>query len=209
MPDGTDRRPGRVTANLRAEWLAALHGLELDDVRLLAAHGLNLPLLVDLGFDAYALMVGAMPMRVEGRRWSPDPTGHRGFVTPVRGRIHARDLLADEIAICGPLIDLVAWHPETAQAWATRRGDAEWLGGWDPGFAYDRTAPVRVWRAPFAWLCGWMDGVVPLTTERWTLYRLLVEMPAILAEDEDHARRLQQALERPFPVPPVRWRRAR
>jgi hypothetical protein len=106
---------GMKTAVLQAEWHAALAGLELEDARLLARHGLNVPALVDIGSDEYAVMVGALPMVVEGQRWWPDPCGHRGFVTPVRGRGDARDLLADEIVINGPLIDLVAWHPEAPQ----------------------------------------------------------------------------------------------
>jgi hypothetical protein len=191
------------TAALQAEWLAALRGLELDDARLLARHGLNLPLLVDLGFHAYAVMVGALPMRVEARRWWPDPAGHRGFVTPVRTRGDAYDLLADEIVISGPLIDLCAWHPETPRNWATRAGIAEWLGAWDPGLAAERTDPVRVWRAPFRWLRGWMTGIVPLTTERAELYRLLAGMPKIRAEDKAHKAQLERALERPYPAPRI------
>jgi hypothetical protein len=193
------------TAPLQAEWLAALRCLELDDARLLVRYGLNLPLLVDLGFDAYTLMVGAAPMRVEGRRWWPDPEGRRGFVTPVRARRDARDLLADEIVISGPLVDLVAWHPETPQQWATRAGIAERLGAWDPGIAYDRNEPIRVWRAPFAWLKAWMSGVVPLTTDLAELHRLLVDMPAIRAEDPVHGQQLKQALSRPYPLPVVSW----
>jgi hypothetical protein len=196
------------TAALQAEWLAALRGLELDDARLLARHGLNLPLLVEFGFDAYALMVGALPMRIEGRRWWPDPAGQRGFVAPVRTRGDARDLLADEIVIDGPLVDLVAWHPETPDQWATRTGAASWLGAWDPGIAAERQEPVRVWRAPFAWLRGWMEGVVPLTTERAELYRLLADMPAIVAEDEAHKVALRRALQRPYPLPRVYCRKA-
>jgi hypothetical protein len=190
-------------ATLQAEWRAALNGLELDDARLLAQHGLNLPLLVDLGLYAYTVMVGMLPMRVEGRRWQPDPAGRRGFVTPVRTRGDARDLLADEIVISGPLIDLVAWHPETPQSWATRTGIAEWLGAWDPGIAHNRSDPVRVHRAPFAWLRAWLTGIVPLTTNRAELYRLLIDMPAIRAEDEAHKAQLDRALERPYPVPRV------
>jgi hypothetical protein len=195
---------------LEAEWRAALAGLELDDVQLLASFGLNLPLLVDF-FEAYARMVGALAMRIEGRRWWPDPDGERGFVTPVRGRgdrCDARDLLADEIVISGPLIDLVAWHPEAPRRWATRAGIAQWLGAWDPGIAHERQESVCVWRGPLAWLCGWMDGIVPLTANRFALHQLLSDMPAIAAEDAGHARQLRQALEQPFPVPPVHWRKA-
>jgi hypothetical protein len=193
--------------SLQAEWLRATRGLELDDARLLARHGLDLPLMVDLGFDAYALMVGVLPMRVTRRRWLLDPTGSRGFVTPVRGHgdSDARDLLADETVVHGPLIDLVAWHPETPQQWATRAGVAEWLGAWDPGIAHERTEPVRLWRAPFAWLKGWMDGVVPLTADPAVLYRLLVDLPAIRAEDAAHGKQLQQALRRPCQLPDVSW----
>src|SRR5215472_9715006 len=59
-----------------------------------------------------------------------------------------------------------ATTPATPQAWATRTGAAEWLGAWDPGLAAERQEPVRVWRSPFAWLRGWMDGVVPLVADR-------------------------------------------
>jgi hypothetical protein len=103
VPDGGVERLGLARGHgrrwLDGEWLAALRGFELDDARLLARHGLNLPLLVEFGFDdAYALMVDALPMRIEGRRWEPDPTGRRGFVTPVRTRGNACDLLADDIS---------------------------------------------------------------------------------------------------------------
>jgi hypothetical protein len=198
------------TASLQVEWLRALRGLDLDDARLLARQGLNLPLMVDLGFDAYSVMVGVLPMRVSGCRWQLDPTGIRGFVTPVRGHgdCNACDLLADETVVHGPLIDLVAWHPETPQQWATRAGVAEWLGAWDPGIAHERREPVRVWRAPFAWLKGWMDGVVPLTADPAGLYRLLADLPAIRAEDVAHGKQLQQALRRPYPVPVVDWPRS-
>jgi hypothetical protein len=203
MPDGGADRLGRSW--LEGEWRTALGGLALDDARLLARHGLNLPLLVDLGFDAYTLMVGATHMRVEGHRWWPDPDGHRGFVTPVRTRGAAYDVLADETIICGPLVDLVAWHPETPGQWATRAAIAAWLGAWDPGLAAEREEPVRVWRDPFRWLGGWMEGVVPLTDDHAELHRLLVDMPAIRADDAAHARHLQLALERPpYPIPPVK-----
>jgi hypothetical protein len=200
------------TASLRAEWLAALRGLRIEDAQLLARHGLNLALLVDLGIESYAVVVGALPMRIEGRRWLPDDSGVRGFVTPVRGHgiADARDLFADETVINGPLIDLVAWHPETPHEWATRTGVAEWLGAWDPGIAHERAEPVRVWRAPFAWLRGWMDGIVPLTTDRATLHRLLMDMPVIRAEDEAHARQLRRARNyRPYPLPAIEWPRAK
>src|SRR5262249_37173332 len=148
-------------------------GLDLEDARLLARYGLNLPLLVDLGLDAYALMVGVAHMRIEkGRRWVPDPTGHRGFVSPVRGRgdrYDARDPFADEIVINGPLLDLVAWHPEAPRRWAVRTGAAEWLGAWCAGISHDHKEPVRVWRGPLGWLRGWLEGVVPLTTDRFAL----------------------------------------
>jgi hypothetical protein len=215
MPDGgIERRPAADSgANwLEAEWRSALAGLEIEDARLLARHGLNLPMRVDLGFDAYALMVGALPMRVEGRRWWPDPDGERGFITPIRGRgdrCDARDLLADEIVINGPLLDIAAWHPQTPLRWATRTGAAEWLGAWDPGIAYERQEPVRVWRGPFGWLKGWLEGVVPLTSDRLTLHRLFADMPAIRAESEAHGQYLQRALERPYPVPAVDWPRAK
>ncbi len=219
VPDGggAERRPAGGIGGargdgrdwLKAEWLAALRGLELQDVRLLAGHGLNLPLLVDLGLGAYAAMVGVLPVRVEGRRWWPDPAGDRGFLTPVRTRGDAYDLLADEIVISGPLVDLVLWHPATPRRWATRTGAAEALGLWDPGLAYDRKEPVHVWRAPFAWLKAWMSGLVPLTPNRHELYRLLADMPAICAEDEAHKRQLDHALLwRPHPLPVVDWPKA-
>jgi hypothetical protein len=210
-PAGGSGAQGKGRSWLEAEWRAALAALKLEDARLLARYGLNLPLLVDLGLDAYALMVGVAHMRIEkGRRWIPDPTGYRGFVSPVRGRgdrCDARDLLADEIVIDGALLDLVAWHPEMPHRWATRTGAAEWLGAWNPGIAHERQEPVRVWRAPFAWLKGWLEGVVPLTTDRVALYQLLADMPAIAAEDEAHAARLSLQLQRPYPVPPVYWPR--
>jgi hypothetical protein len=208
MPDGgADRRLRRSW--LEAEWRAALAGLEIEDARLLARHGLHLPLLAGLGLESYTLMVGAIEMRVEGHCWVPDPTGHRGFVTPVRTRGDAYDVLADEIVITGPLIDLVAWHPQSPGQWATRAGVAEWLGAWDPGIAAEREEPVRIWRDPFRWLLGWMAGIVPLTDDHAELHRLLVDMPAIRAEDAMHARQLQFALERPpYAIPPVAWRKA-
>jgi hypothetical protein len=210
---GAEPRPaapaGRTAANLQAEWLAALRGLELEDALLLAQHGLNLPLLVDLGLQAHACMVGALAVHVDGRRWWPDPAGDRGFVTPVRTRGDACDPLADEIVISGPLIDLILWHPATPRRWATRTGAAEALGLWDPGLAHERTVRVRVWRAPFAWLRGWMEGVVPLTHDRHELYRLLIDMPAIRAEDEAHKLQLERALLwRPYPLPVVDWPKA-
>jgi hypothetical protein len=199
---GLGGRRGDGRSWLEAEWRAALDGLTLEDARLLAKHGLPLAALVAFGFEDYARLVGCMPMRIEGRLWEPDPAGHRGFVTPVRSRGDARDMLADDIIISGPLVDLVAWHPETPQQWATRAGIADWLGAWDPGLAHDRKAPVQVWRAPLGWLRAWCDGVVPLTADRAELYWLLVDMPAIDAEDAAHAAELRWALQRPYPVPP-------
>jgi hypothetical protein len=153
-------------------------------------------------------MIGAMPMRIEGRRWIPDDDANgRAFVSPLRSRGTPWDLLAEEIVINGPLIDLVAWHPGMPHRWATRCGAAGWLGAWDPGISAQRTDPVPIWRGPFAWLLGWMTGVVPLVTDRVALYRLLADMPVILAEDEAHARQLRRALERPYPVPLIDWRR--
>jgi hypothetical protein len=53
-----------------------------------------------------------------------------------------------------------------------------------------------------------MGGVVPLTTNRAALHRLLIDMPAIRAEDEAYGHQLQRALERPYPGPVVDWPKA-
>ena len=55
-----------------------------------------------------------------------------------------------------------------------------------------------------------MDGIVPLTTDRATLHRLLMDMPVIRAEDEAHARQLRRARNyRPYPLPAIEWPRAK
>jgi len=188
----------RDLAREMADAVAALQPRHLDE---LDRHGLDL-----LDIVVIPQLVGRADVKIEGERYQPDPHGSGAFITPVC--IHEPHWPESpyplEFVRYGNLVDLVAWHPRFPDRWATRTGTASWLGlreVFDP-------FPVPVWRGVLGWLRAGAVGIVLLTSDRAERWRLLSDLPGIIAEDEEHATELRNALQRPWSAPPVIARRS-
>jgi hypothetical protein len=155
-------------------------------------------------------MVGAAYGHVIGDRFEPHTDGKLAYCTPIR----CHDPLTLESPVpasavrVGDLVDIVYWHPEVPRRWALRTGAAECLGLIEP--QYCGPEPVAVHRGVLGWFRAGCAGVVILTPDPWTVYRLLSQCAGgIVAEDERHAEELRAALEHPWARPKVFVREVR
>ena len=132
-----------------------------------------------------------------------DDGGGSAFIVPVRVENAVTPEAADpaEVICDGWIVDLVAFHPDHPARWALRTGAAEWLGSIEP--QYLDPEPVPMWRTPLAWLQAGCRGLVLLSKERESHYRILSSLGEIVAEDHQHATELRQHLGRPWPMPKV------
>jgi len=190
--------PATVVIDLRAEHRAAIAALSEEDRGRLADFG--------IGADEIGRfrMCGIARVAVQGALYQPDEEGGVAIVTPVRVE-HPVSPEARRPAIFarwGPIVDLVAWHPSEPLRWALRTGAAEWLGCIEPQCLAPE--PVRVHRSVLDWLRAGCSGIVPLSSDRGELYRLLSACHGgILAADDAHAHDLRRALSRPWQHPAV------
>ena len=129
--------------------------------------------------------------------------GSPAFVTPVLvDHVDTPELSCPaQAAKFGDLVDLVAWDPRHPHAWALRCGAAEWLGCIDP--QYLDPPPVPIHRGPLGWLQTGCRGLVLLSREPFSQYRLLANIQRIEAEDAAHAAELHGIISRPWPVPTI------
>jgi hypothetical protein len=164
--------------------------------------------LAKLGIPQHMLdMVGAA--RVDlfsgGKLYQPlEDIGDRVFIIGVRvgDPISPEHPRPDEVAYCGILIDLLAWHPDVPERWATRLDLATWLGAIPP--QYMQPPKVLVHRTPLAWLQSGGRGLCILTREPREAQSLLLSLRGgIIPENDGHGRKLKRLLERPFPIPPI------
>lgn len=129
--------------------------------------------------------------------------GDRVFILGVRAgdTWTPERLCPDAIAYCGPLVDLLAWHPRAVDHWALRLDTATWLGAIPPQFM--NPAPVSIRRSPLGWLRAGAAGLCILTHDDREARALLRLCHRIEAEDDAHADELRHLLERPLSVPPI------
>jgi hypothetical protein len=131
------------------------------------------------------------------------PFGHWRWITPVCIQ-HPDTPESDDpdSPMCGPLVDLVAWHEAAPEAWLLRTGLAGWLGRIE--LQHLEPAPVRIWRSPLSWMRHGCVGMVPLSRDRRDLYFLLSRcVGGLIAENSWHAADLRQVLDYPRSQPPV------
>jgi hypothetical protein len=145
-------------------------------------------------------MVGVARMRVEGEMWSPDPAGHRAYVSPVR--VHPRALSMEiatpepwETARYGVLADLVAWHPAVPDRFALRRGDGVVLGSAPWRLSDEPSTELQVHRGPLDWLRSGTEGVVLLTRDPGEQRLLLMGVDRVRAASRTQGAELQRAIE--------------
>jgi hypothetical protein len=180
------------TATLVAEMRYALAELDIAHHAELAAAGV----------PAIAHAVGASRIRVEGSFYWPDPEGHPAYITPVLVDNPLTPESSIQTYIDLPyLVDLLAWHPRHPARWALRVGAAEWLGFVEPQLLDPDPVIVRRW--PYNWLRASCTGLVLLSREGASAYRVLSSVRAILAEDTAHAAELRQIAERPWSLPSI------
>lgn len=136
--------------------------------------------------------------------YEPDPDGRWAYITPICVHfVKTPETPRPNAAwFCGNLVDLVAWDERTPEHWRLRVGSATWLGAIGP--QYMDPDPVPVWRSPLRWLQNDCVGLVPLVRNRTEAFQLLsVCVGDILAEDDEHAARIADALEHPYRRPSV------
>ena len=187
--------------DLWKEWSAAQWAMEPADRRALRSLGIKAA--------GTLLMIGKVLARRDGDLYVPDESGPPAFVTPVF--VDWADTPESpspaQAARFGDLVDLVAWDPQHPHAWALRCDAAEWLGSIEP--QYMEPPPVPIHRGPLGWLQARCRGLVLLSRESVSQYRLLINVQRIEAEDAAHAAELQGVLSRPWPIPTVTIARQR
>jgi hypothetical protein len=181
--------------DLWAEWSAAQRAIESADRRAL----------ISLGIKAAdtLLLIGKVRAERDGDLYAPDEDGPPAFVTPVF--VDYADTPESsspaQVVRFGDLVDLVAWDPRHPHSWALRSGAAEWLGAIEP--QYLEPPPVPIHRGPLGWLQAGCRGLVLLSRESVSQYRLLINIRRIEAEDAAHAAELHRIISRPWPVPTI------
>jgi hypothetical protein len=189
--------------DLEEEYLAALRGTSLADLAPLRAAGIG-------GHALAAAAPAVSRIAITGDSYVPDPEGGVAYLLPVRVDDAISPEAADpaETIRSGAIADLVAMHPRHPDRWALRVGAAEWLGAVPP--QYLDAAPVPVWRSPLGWLRGGCIGLVILSRERASAYRLLADLQGdIIAEDARHVAELRAILAQPWPLPRILVREVR
>jgi hypothetical protein len=179
------------------EYLAVLRSTRLADLKPLIAVGVGWQAITD-AVPAYCSNV-----KVTSSTFEFVEDGGSAFVLPVRVETPLTPEASDPAQAIrdGWIVDLVAFHPAHPSRWALRRGTAEWLGAVEP--QYLDSEPVPVWRTPLAWLEAGCRGLVLLSREHTSQYRVLSGLGEVVAEDTWHAAELRQTLARPWPIPQV------
>lgn len=125
---------------------------------------------------------GVARIAVDGNRFDIVPQGDAAALLPVF------DVPANPEL--NGLYDLVAFRPSEPARLYRRRGEATWLGGFALARALDLGETLALYRTPLSWLQSGADGAVALD---WTAApRMLLELPAIEAEDEAFAAEIQE-----------------
>lgn len=186
------------TADLAAEFIAAVRAIRAEHVAQLRAAGVDL-------MDIRLGLVGVTRGRLANlhQLFESDDSGALAYVTPVRvDPFHPLSIESPRAASAvrvGDIVDIVAWHPAFPGKFALRVGAATALGLIEP--QYLEPDPVRIHRGPLGWLRAGCQGLAPLSSTPADVYRLLTQCRAIVAEDREHAQALRTMLERPWPIP--------
>jgi hypothetical protein len=165
--------------------------------------------LLDYGVHARDIdcfqMVGRAKIQRRGDHYEPDTAGRWAYVTPVLALWPESPETPDPDVMCrfGNIIDLLAWHPDRPNRWATRTGNGESLGAIEPQLCEPNAVPV--WRSPLNWFRAGCRGLVILSRNQSSAYRILACcIGGILAEDEPHNHQIKWILNRSFLAPTVR-----
>jgi hypothetical protein len=187
--------PGKQAALVR-EYLAALRMTRFVDMAPLVAAGVGWPAITS------AVPVHAT-VKVTGPSFEFSDSGRSAYVMPVRTISLLGPEAADPLEAIrdGWIVDLIAFHPAHPDLWALRHGSADWLGAVEPQYADSDAVPV--WRSPLGWLQAGCRGVVLLSRERISRYRILSGLGSIVAEDARHAAELQSILAHSWSAPRV------
>ena len=192
----TYHNPLPKQSTLAREYWRALRSMRVEDLTALTAAGVGWPAITDA-------VPALAKIRVDGAEFEFNDSGGEAFVLPVRTDSPTTPESIEPLATVreSPIVDLVAFHPRHPAHWALRYGSAEWLGAVEP--QYLDPEPVMVWRSPLSWLRSGCRGLVPLSCDPASQYRVLSILSAIVAEDHRHAADLRRVLARPWPIPKV------
>lgn len=187
-----------AAADLEAEMAGYVANLSVADLALLRYY--SLPEAI-LGRGAVGV-ADADPDASGGLLWAPE--GHsKVYVAAARvGADGWPETTQPEIDVWrGPILDLVAFRPETPGRWWLRVGLADCLGCYGPQFL--GPAPVRVIETPLDWLRAGGAGVCPLARDLAGRQSFLLGLGTVAARDLDHAMELRRLLERPISIPRI------
>jgi hypothetical protein len=99
----------------------------------------------------------------------------------------------------GPIVDLVAFHPDRRNRFALRLGNAVTLGCIEP--QYLQPGRVKVWTDITDWLRAGCSGLVLLTADCHQRGRILRHIESIEADHPDEVKRWLALPEYPAPRP--------
>jgi hypothetical protein len=140
-----------------------------------------------------------------GDRYWPDEDGYPAWIMPVCVVDPERPELIETVdplgvISTGPVIDLLAFHPDYPGCWALRRGLAIVLGAVEPQLL--DPDPVTVHRDATDWLRAACGGIMLLTRDPAEICRILQQCAEIEVEHRTHAAELRRILAMPRPVWP-------
>src|SRR5262249_48616033 len=117
-------------SGLALELDAAQRALTAEHRAVLAKCGVS-HIMMEFGFIGFA----SIELDRAGHRYQPVEQGASAFGTPVRvgeDPTSPESVNFEIVPWLGETIDLVAWHPQYPNRWATRRGIATWVGSIEP-----------------------------------------------------------------------------
>lgn len=197
-----------MSAALIEEYLVPMRRMTLEDhVVELMRH--------DIPIRAIAAVCPAhtsIAFNEDADRYWPDDKGHPAWIMPVCVADPARPQLIEtvdplDVVSTGPVIDLVAFHPDYPGCWALRLGLATVLGAIEP--QYLDPDPVPIHRDVMDWLRADRRGIMLFTRDPVEVGRILRQCVKVEVEHRDHAVELHRTLEMPRPVWPAITVRAR
>ena len=133
---------------------------------------------------------GVIRAQFHGDLYEPNPAGQGVFVL---GVMEQRK---------GPIIDLLAFHPDRPDRWWLRLGSAVLLGRYNARLAQLKEEPLFVHPDPLSWLRADCMGAVVLDWDADLI--LYLDGGGILAADHRTASRIEKSFRRSIRVPQVR-----
>jgi len=172
--------PERQNSDLLTEFAAYASAADTADFDNLIRAGV--PEYVAWGSPA---LIGAAWVETWGDRWQPMDGGRRMLVTPVCAGYEPCELWPD---------DLLAWSIRSPERWFLRRGDVAILNVNEIARCETFEETLWIWRTPLDWMRGDRRGIVVLDWRGSDIWSWLVGVPAIAAQDEGLARRIERAM---------------